>query len=129
MYSVIFYVDEKGRSPVYDYIEELASRGDKSSRIKLNKIQYYIQVLSEYSTWAGTPYVKHLDGEIWELRPTKERILFAAPMGKSFILLHHFAKETPRTPPEEIERAKRELADFRRRERDYERTLSDLGGS
>ncbi len=30
----------------------------------------------EHGTAAGEPYVKHLDGEIWELRPLRDRILF-----------------------------------------------------
>ena len=32
-------------------------------------INDYIQVLSEYGKMAGEPYIKHLDGDIWELRP------------------------------------------------------------
>ncbi len=75
-------------------------------------------MLSEYGTRAGVPYVKHLDGDIWELRPLRDRILFAAWDGKSFILLHQFMKQTQKTPSREIEAAKRNLASYRERSKD-----------
>lgn len=93
---------------------------DKDSRIKLNKIRDYIKVLSEYGTRAGEPYVKHLDGDIWELRPLRDRILFVAWMNGSFVLLHHFMKKTQKTPAREIEKAKREYADMLERSTKYE---------
>jgi phage-related protein len=34
--------------------------------------------------------LKRLDGEIWELRPIRDRILFAAYMQDAFVLLHYF---------------------------------------
>ena len=40
-------------------------------------------------------------------------------LGGSFVLLHHFAKKTQKTPRREIEKAKRELKDLK------ERRLSD----
>ncbi|MCL1906118.1 MAG: type II toxin-antitoxin system RelE/ParE family toxin, partial [Clostridiales bacterium] len=94
MYDVFFYRDKKGKEPVLEYIKELASHTDKDSRIKLQKIRDYIKYLREEGKQAGEPYVKRLDDEIWELRPIRERILFAAWDGKSFILLHHFIKKT-----------------------------------
>ena len=71
--------------------------------------------MREYGTQAGEPYIKHLDGEIWELRPIRDRILFAAYTGNKFVLLHHFMKKTQKTPPREIEQAKRELDDIKER--------------
>ena len=73
-----------------------------------------------YGTQIGEPYVKHLDGEIWELRPLRDRILFAAWYNGGFILLHTFMKTTQKTPAREIEKAKRELADIIERGIDYE---------
>ena len=64
---------------------------------------------------AGQPYIKHLDAEIWELRPLRNRILFVAWLDGSFVLLHHFVKKTQKTPRREIEKAKRELQDLKER--------------
>ena len=115
MFDIVFYKDRQGREPVYEYICELDSRRDKDSRIKVNKIYDYIDYLREAGKSAGAPYVKHLVGEIYELRPIRDRILFAAWDGNSYILLHHFVKKTRKTPPREIEQAKRNLADYRER--------------
>lgn len=115
MYSIVFYKDSNGKESISDYIRELAARNDKDSRIKLNKINDYIETLSVYGIQAGEPYMKHLDGEIWELRPIRDRILFAAYTDGGFVLLHHFMKKTQKTPPREIERAKYELEDFMER--------------
>ena len=112
MHKVRFYRDRSGKEPVAEYIAELISRKDKDSRIKLNKIRDYLNALSEYGTQIGEPYVKHLDGEIWELRPLRDRILFVAWVDDTFVLLHHFMKKTQKTPKREIEQAKRELADL-----------------
>ncbi len=120
MHKIYFYRDKNGKEPVAEYIAELAQKKDKDSRIKLNKIRDYIKVLSEYGTQAGEPYIKHLDGEIWELRPLRDRILFVGWIQGSYVLLHQFVKKTQKTPAREIERARRELADLIERNVQYE---------
>lgn len=112
MYEVVFYRDKNGNEPINEYLQDLAQRKGKDSRIKLNKIRDYVKALSLYGTMVGEPYMKHLEGEIWELRPIRDRILFVARRGNKFLLLHHFVKKTQKTPKREIERAKRNLADF-----------------
>ena len=120
MYKIYFYTDRSGHEPVYEYMAELAKNKDKDSRIKLDKINDYIELLSRYGTQAGEPYVKHLDGEIWELRPLRDRILFVGWVNCSYVLLHQFMKKTQKTPAREIEKAKRELADLKERGITYE---------
>lgn len=120
MHPIYFYRDRSGKEPVLEYLRELMSKKGKDSRIKANKIQDYIEILSQYGTQAGEPYIKHLDGEIWELRPLRDRILFVAWHNNSFVLLHTFMKKTQKTPAREIERAKKELEDLIERGIDYE---------
>lgn len=115
MYKIYFYKDRNNKEPVLDYLRELSSKKDKDSRIKANKVNDYIEILKQYGTQAGEPYIKHLDGEIWELRPLKDRILFVVWHNGSYVLLHTFMKKTQKTPKREIERAKRELADLKER--------------
>ena len=115
MYNIIFYEDRKGRSPVRDYTNQLILKNDKNSRIKNRQIKLNIQYLEESGTRAPKKFVKHVKGDIWELRPLRDRILFAAWVGDSFVLLHTFQKETPKTPVAEIEKAESELADFKER--------------
>ena len=115
MYDVYFYKDKKGNCPIIEYIRDLSKRSDKDSRIKLRKIQEFINYLRKEGKQAGEPYIKPLGDEIWELRPIKDRILFVAWDGNGFMLLHHFVKKTRKTPPREIKQAMRNLADIRER--------------
>ena len=115
MYEIYFYEDKNGNSPVFDYIQSLTKKSDKNSRINHNKINDYIEVLSEHGKAAGEPYIKHIDGDIWEIRPLRGRIFFASWTEKGFILLHHFVKKTRKTPQREIDQAKRNLKDMQER--------------
>ena len=108
MHEVYFYKDRNGKEQVADYLAELAKKKDKDSRIKLNKIRDYIHILRKYGTQAGEPYIKHLEGDIWELRPLRDRILFVGWINDSYVLLHIFMKKTQKTPAREIDKAKRD---------------------
>ena len=120
MFNVFYYKDKSGKSLIEEYLRELTAKTDKDSRIKANKILDYIEYLAEHGQQAREPYAKHLDGDIWELRPIRDRILYAAWDGNSFILLHLFKKDTQKTPRREIEQAKLNLADYKERGNDNE---------
>ena len=115
MYRIKFYRSRDGKKPVLEYLRGLTKKNDKDSRIKANKIRDYIKTLNHYGTAIGEPYIKKVDGDIWELRPLQDRILFAAWVGKSFLLISHFVKKTQKTPRREIEKAKRLLDEYRER--------------
>ena len=92
MYQIVFYKDEKGRSEVEEYIKELRikEKSNKDNRIKYEKIDIYLNLLTKYGLNLGETYIKHLE---------KNRI----------ILLTHFIKNTRKTPRREIKRAERLL--------------------
>ena len=115
MYRIKFYEDEQGKRPIRDYLKELGSKADKDSRVKINKIYDYIETLKEHGTRAGEPFVKHIDGDIWELRPLRDRFFFFYWKDNLFVFLHHFVKKTKKTPPQELAQAKRNLESFKRR--------------
>lgn len=115
MYKIIFYTDINGKSEIQDYIINLRKKKNKDSKIKLNKITAYLNQLSKRGVTIGKPYIKHLEDEIWELRPLRDRILFANYDQNEYILLSHFIKKTQKTPRKEIEKAKKLLKDYRER--------------
>jgi len=116
-YEVIFYSNSKGNEPVKEYIKDLRAKSptNKNARVKFNKITAYIDLLCEDGTRIGEPVTKHIDGDIWELRPLDSRILYAYYKDDKFILLHHFIKRKNKLPQREFEKAKRNLADYRER--------------
>jgi phage-related protein len=114
MYEIIFYKDKHGNEPIKEYIYKLAQKGqtNKNDRIQAEKILAYIKALAEYGTRIGEPIVKHLEGSLWELRPLENRIFFFYWQDNTFVLLHHFIKKTQKTPPRELEQARRNLTEF-----------------
>ena len=90
MFDIEFYEDKNGKSEVYEYIQKLNKTNGKENRQKLKKINMYIDLLSECGPTLTEPYIKKLDKEIWELRPLRDRILFASWCNNKFILLSVF---------------------------------------
>lgn len=115
MHEIILYKDKNGESEIEKYIMELRGKKSKDSRIKFEKIIAYIRLLKSDGLSIGSPYIKHLEDEIWELRPIRDRILFASFCNNKFILLSMFLKQTQKTPKKEIEKAKKLLEDYKKR--------------
>lgn len=117
MYKTEFYEDSNGAQPVKQVLLELrdASLTSKDARIQYQKILTYIRALETFGTRIGEPQVKHIEGDIWELRPLAHRIFFFYWKDDKFILLHHFIKKTRKTPKKEIDQAQRNLQDFKER--------------
>ena len=114
MFEIYFYKDKNGNSEIIDYLDELKfkSQTDKDAKINREKILTYLKALSEYGTRIGKPFVKHIDGSIWELRPLKNRIFFFYWKDNNFVLLHHYIKKSQKTPSKEIDKARNNLKDF-----------------
>jgi phage-related protein len=113
MYKIRFYRLANGESPVREYLKSLAAKRDKNSRVKFHKIRDCIRVLSTQGRGAGQPYMKHIEGDIWELRPLRDRFFFVAWEKDNFILLHQFMKQTQKTPKKELDIATRRYEDIK----------------
>jgi phage-related protein len=85
---------------------------DKSARIRLKVIYRFFDILSATGSRIGMPFVRHMDGDIWELRPDDDRFFYAHWRGNEFIILHQYVKKSNKTPLREIEQAKRNLKDY-----------------
>ena len=122
MFEIVYYQNSKGEAPVRKSIESLLLKKDKQSRIRYRKVSDYIGILELLGKAAGEPYVKHIEGSLWELRPLDDRLFFAAAIGNQIVLLHHFVKKTRKTPRREIDQALRNLEDWKKRRNKYEDT-------
>lgn len=118
MFEILFYKDKNGKSEIIDYLDELNVKAKVSKDAKINreKILTYLKALSEYGTRIGNPFVKHIDGSIWELRPLKNRIFFFYWKDNNFVLLHYYIKKSQKAPIKEIDKARSNLKDFLKRE-------------
>ncbi len=106
-YEIVFWQDLNGYSESQEYIIKLKEKSIKSkdARIKLNKIYEYIELLESNGTQIGRPYIKHIEQEVYELRPLRDRFFFCYKQENKYIILNHFTKMTRKTPRREIEKA------------------------
>ena len=114
MYQIEKYTTSTGECPIDDFIEELNKAGQKK---QVDKIDAYVRLLKEMglNILSNSHWAKDLEDGIYELRPKSNRILFTSVENKQkFVLLHGFKKKTQKTPPCEIERAKKERNNYRR---------------
>ncbi len=114
MYMVEFYEKANGESELWEFFEELREKAatSKDARIQYKQISLYIQLLQDNGTRLPDNVTKHLDENIWELRPGNNRILYFFYENNTFVLLHHFRKKSKSTPRHEIDKAKAERDDY-----------------
>lgn len=111
-YDVEYYELEDGSRPAEEFI--LAQ--DYKMQAKIFSTLTYLEAKGP---GLREPYSKPLGEGIFEIR-TKlgsdiTRILYFFVVGQKVILTNGFVKKTSKTPPGEIDRAKRYRADYQRR--------------
>ena len=119
MYKIIFYEDKNGHSELYEELMRIAKGAGKNKdlRIQYKQITYCVELLKNQGTNLPTNIAKHIQDDIWELRPGNNRVLYFYFENNTFVLLHMFRKQTQKTPILEIEKAKKERNDFVMRNR------------
>jgi len=111
VFEIIFYRDEKGVSPVREYIQALPQK-------QQDKIIAYIDRLVQFGFTLKRPAADSLGGGLglYELRPDRHRILYFFCRHKEVILLHAFMKKTDAIPKREIEIALKRKMNYLERE-------------
>ncbi len=109
-----FYLEESGSSPVEEFLDSL----DLKARARLRRS---LEQLRVRNITAHFPLARHLEGELWELREESStniyRIIYFFFTGRRIVLLHGFQKKTQRTPPRELDIARRRHRAFIESER------------
>ena len=116
-YELEYYVDNKGKAPVREYIDGLSVK----ERAKVFK---YIDFLRENDGKLDEPYSRHIEGKIRELRVdfhrNRHRIFYFTFISRRIILLHAFLKKTAKTPISEINHAKKNYSNMVNNQKTYE---------
>jgi len=111
-FEVEFYETPNGDRPAKEFLLSL----DKKMRAKMADT---ISILQDNGYELREPYSKHLSEGIFELRAKVgsdiTRVLYFFYVELHIILTNGFIKKTQKTPPKEIERAKKYRADYLRR--------------
>ena len=110
--TVIFYETESGNCPVADFLGKLPVKHHA-------KAVRNLELLEEFGRHLGGGLIDHIQDEIWELRTRFgndiSRVLYFAPVGNTYVLLHGFIKKTQKTPPREIRTAQSRMKDYLKR--------------
>lgn len=112
MFEVDYCDDESGHRPAEEFIDGL------DPKMKA-KVFGRLELLEEHGNRLGMPYSRHLEDGIYEVRTPQgndiTRVLYFFAIGNRILLTHGFVKKTQKTPPREIERAKRIRASWKER--------------
>ena len=103
--DVVFYKTESGNEPVRDWLQGLSREDRKSIGEDIKTAQY---------GWPlGMPLIRKLERGLWEVRSNIStgiaRVFFTVQEGL-MILLHGFVKKSQKTPPNELDTARRRLS-------------------
>lgn len=108
-----FYLEDDGTSPVEEFLDSL----DLKTRARFC---WSMEQLRLRNVQAQEPLVRHLEGELWELREESRtniyRIIYFFFTGRRIVFLHGFQKKTQKTPRQELEVARRRYLAFLTRE-------------
>lgn len=89
MYEIEFYETEDGKCPIWDFLEALRLKAptNKDARIQHKQASLYIELLQQNGTHMNAEITKHLDDDIWELRPGNNRVFY---FSIKIILMYYF---------------------------------------
>ncbi len=111
--NIEFYELPDGSRPAMEFIQSLDPKMEA-------KMIHTIDMLEEHGGALREPYSKRLGEGIFELRAQEgyniSRELNFVFVGNSAVLTHGFIKKRQKTPPREIERAKRYRNDYEAKE-------------
>lgn len=104
-WQIGFYEDQRGRSPVLEFISGLSAK----DRAKVNNV---LRLLEEFGISLGMPHARQIIGKLWELRPGDNRLLYFVFEKRNIVILHGFRKRAMKTPGSEIAIAKRRMQEL-----------------
>ncbi|MBI2611684.1 type II toxin-antitoxin system RelE/ParE family toxin [Candidatus Gottesmanbacteria bacterium] len=111
-FNILFYQDEKGDSPIEEFLLELG----KINRILVAKTQQGIEKLKN-KAYHREPLSKYLEPGLWELRIKAGndilRIIYTFAKGQIIILLHIFIKKKQKTPMTDFKMARKRLKEIK----------------
>lgn len=95
MWNIVFYTDQRGKSPLLEFINHLQV-------MEQAKIRNALRLLREFGTDLGMPHAHHIQGKLWELRPGGVRLFYFTYSQDQFVILHGYRKQSMKAPEREI---------------------------
>jgi len=104
---VVFFKTDTGHEPVREWLRDLSKEDCRAIGTDILTVQYAWPI--------GKPLVDNLGDGIWEVRSRLDnriaRTLFAV-VNQEIVLLHGFIKKQQRTPPDELDLARKRIKQY-----------------
>ena len=102
---VVYYFDEKGENPAWDFITLLPAN-------ERNKCFEYIEYLEREGEKIRRPVGDYIGSKLYELRPKQTRVIYFFFLKNHAVLVHAFRKKTNAVPESEIKLAAKRMNEF-----------------
>ena len=106
-WSISYWRNPYGKSPVERYIDAIASREERAELLSL------LKGVQENGTDAIGVGFRQIEGKLWEIkiriRGNQHRIFYVVLKGNEMLLLHAYLKKTQKAPTKEIKVAKQRM--------------------
>lgn len=102
MWTVRFYTTAGGASPVEKYL-------DKLDRREAERVVAALRDIQAHGLDASTVSFRQIEGKLWEIRPSQQRVFYVLVEGPTMVLLHAYKKQGQKAPTNEIEVARKRM--------------------
>ena len=113
VWTVEFYKDENGRSPVEEFLD-----GIENTKLRA-KVLRDIELLATHGTALREPFAVHVENGVWELRTKQSsniaRTFYFIFANNKIILLHGMVKKKQKADRSDILQAEKRKEDYVRR--------------
>jgi phage-related protein len=114
-WEIVYYTDARDRNLAQEEFDALPLALQSALGVKL-------ELLEQHGIKLPRPHARYLGDGLWELRAQAEgaicRGIYFTWTGRRFVLLSVFQKKTQKTPPGELEQARRRRKDWLERHKE-----------
>jgi len=100
--KIRFYVSASGRVPVADYLRELPTD-------RAEPVYAALKDLGLHGLEGAEVKARHIEGKLWELKFSIDRVFYVVVTGPEMVLLHAYKKQGQKAPPRELEVARKRM--------------------
>ncbi len=110
-WEIVFYTTPRGDSPVEAFLDSIDN---------MEALEAVVDAFDLIQEFGVGPHLgrlcRHIEGELWELKPDRVRLFYCCYTGRRVVVLHGYWKQSQRAPKREIRTALRRWSDWLERE-------------
>lgn len=108
-FDILVYGNEHGESPIVDFLEAVSVK-------ERAKCLAYITLLAEHGNRLTSQFIRHIEGDLWELRPefggVEMRFFYFIWMPTALVVVHALKKKAGKARRRDIELALKRVGEI-----------------